>query len=68
MPCFFNRRRIKKLRLTQKEQTQVYKELLKEKTDEELHEMSEMDILDLILKLLPKIRKNMKEDVKLIYV
>ena len=71
MPCFFNYERIKQLRLTTEEQSQVYQELLKENTDEELHEMSEDELIKLILLVLMKIRKKikiMKKDVRLIYV
>jgi len=61
--------RIKQLRLTPNEQTAVYKALLKDYTDEELHEMSEEEIVKLILQLLGKLRnKKMKKDARLIYV
>ena len=49
MPCFFNYERIRQLRLTLEEETQVYQELLKQKTDKELHEMSEDKLIKLIL-------------------
>jgi hypothetical protein len=51
------------------EQNQIYQELLKENSDEELHEKSEDELVNLISRALLKIRKKkMEKDVKLIYV
>ncbi|MFX0024182.1 MAG: hypothetical protein ACFE9S_17785 [Candidatus Hermodarchaeota archaeon] len=50
-------------------QDQIYEELLKIKTDEELHEMPEDELTDLIIFLLPRIKKKpMKKEVKMIYI
>jgi len=50
-------------------QEQVYQELLKENSDEELHEMEENELLLLILEALKRIeKKKMKEEVRLIYI
>ena len=45
---------------------EVYEELLQEKNDEELHEMSENELLALILEVLK--RTKMRKEVKLIYI
>ncbi|MFX1317222.1 MAG: hypothetical protein ACFE9T_15275, partial [Promethearchaeota archaeon] len=71
IPCFFNKERIKWFLQTFKEisQDELYKELLKERTDNELHEMSEEELIDLILQVLNKMRKKkMKKEVKQIFV
>jgi len=50
-------------------QEQVYQELLKENSDDELHEMEENELLSLILEILKRIeKKKMKKEVKLIYI
>jgi len=50
-------------------QEQVYQELLKEKNDEELHEMEELELLFLVIRVLERIgKKKMKKEVRLIYV
>ena len=47
---------------------QIHQELLKENTDKELHEMSENELLNLILRIMLQLRKKMAKDVKMIYV
>ncbi|MFX1427895.1 MAG: hypothetical protein ACFFBE_15685 [Promethearchaeota archaeon] len=43
--------------------------LLKQKSDDELHQMSEDEIVELILKIINWLRlKKMKKEVELIYV
>lgn len=50
-------------------QEQVYQELLKEKSDDELHIMEENELLFLILEVLKRIeKKKMRKEVKLIYI
>ncbi|MFX0083206.1 MAG: hypothetical protein ACFE94_15790 [Candidatus Hodarchaeota archaeon] len=50
-------------------QEQIYQELLKEKSDKELHEMDENELIFLILEVLKRLeKKKMKKEVKLIYI
>jgi hypothetical protein len=49
-------------------QEQVYQELLKEKSDTELHEMSEEEIEWLVRKIILRLRKKMDKEVKTIYI
>jgi len=70
IPCFFQLIRIKRMVESNPEisEEQIHQELLKENTDKELHEMSENELLNLILRIMLQLRKKMAKDVKMIYV
>ncbi len=59
IPCFLRKERIKKLIESDQEisQEQVYQELLKDYSDIELHETSEDEILNLILRVRFQLRQ-----------
>jgi hypothetical protein len=72
MPCYLKKTRIKMTLDGLKEQfrQKVLDELLKQKSDEELHQMSEDEILDLIFKIIYwlRLKKKIAKDVEMIYV
>jgi len=71
MPCYFLRPRIKDLltKIPIVPKRQVEEELLKEKTDSELHEMSEDELYALIVSIYRKLmKKKMRKEANLIYI
>ncbi|MFW9867937.1 MAG: hypothetical protein ACFFEN_17725 [Candidatus Thorarchaeota archaeon] len=71
MPCYLKYPKISTILDGLKEQIRekVLDELLKQKSDEELHQMSEDEILELILKIIYWLRmKKMAKEVEMIYV
>ena len=71
MPCYFLYQRIKKLleQFNFITQNEIENELLKENSDEELHEMSEDDLYALILAIYKKlIKKKMRKEANLLYI
>ncbi|MFX1476872.1 MAG: hypothetical protein ACFFCI_01955 [Promethearchaeota archaeon] len=71
MPCYLKYPKISAMLDGLKEQIRekVLDELLKQKSDEELHQMSEDEILELILKIIYWLRmKKMAKEVEMIYV
>lgn len=71
MPCYLKYPRIRLTLDGLREQfrEKVLDELLKQKSDEELHQMSEDEILELILKIIYWLRmKKMAKEVEMIYV
>ena len=64
IPCYLRIERIKRLIVSDPEisEEQVHLELLKDYSDAELHEMSEQEILNLILRVMFELRKKM--DIK----
>ena len=71
MPCYFLRPRIKALlnRLRDVTQRQIEEELLKVKSDDELHEMEEDMLYNLIMIVYEMLRKRkMRQEVNLIYI
>ncbi len=71
MPCYFLKQKIKALleELRDITQYEIENELLKEYSDEELHEMSEEMLYALILAAYEKLRKKkMRREAKLIYI
>lgn len=71
MPCYFLKPKIKEAldELTDVTQREIEIELLKEYTNEELHEMSEDLLYILILAVYEKLKKKkMRKEVKLIYI
>ena len=59
MPCYFSNLRIKNLlkQFRQIQQRKIEEELLKEKTNAELHDMSEEELFALIVKAVYKLFK-----------
>ncbi|MHA2051735.1 MAG: hypothetical protein ACW986_19150 [Promethearchaeota archaeon] len=56
-------------RLTENFRVQVLDELIKQKSDEELHQMQEDEILELIAQIIYRLRlRKMAKDVEMIYV
>jgi len=71
MPCYFLKPRIKALlkELRFVKQREIEEELLKEKTDAELHEMSEDLLYALIMSICRKLmKKKMRKEATLIYI
>ncbi len=71
MPCYFLKPRIKTLlnRLRDVTQRQIEEELLKVKSDDELHEMEEDVLYNLIMIVYEMLRKRkMRKEVNLIYI
>ncbi|MHA2289439.1 MAG: hypothetical protein ACXABG_11700 [Promethearchaeota archaeon] len=71
MPCYFLKTKIKNLleELRDITQFEIENELLKEYSDEELHEMSEDMLYVLILAIYEKLKKKkMRKEAKLIYI
>jgi hypothetical protein len=71
MPCYLKYPRIRLTldRLTEQVREKVLDELLKQKSDEELHQMTEDEILELILKIIYWLsKKKMAKEVETIYV
>jgi len=71
MPCYFFKPKIKGVleELRDVTQYEIEIELLKEYTNEELHEMSEDLLYILILAVYEKLKKKkMRKEVKLIYI
>lgn len=71
MPCYFLKPKIKELvtKIPIIPQRQVEEELLKEKTNAELHEMSEDELYALIVSVYRKLlKKKMRKEVNLIYI
>lgn len=71
MPCYLKIPKVKMIfdKLKEKDRERVLDELLKQKNDEELHQMSEEEIIELILKIIYWLRlKKMRKEVELIYV
>jgi len=71
MPCYFSKPRIKNLveQLLEVKQWQIEEELLKEKSNTELHEMSEEELYALIVSILYKLmKKKMRKEANLIYI
>lgn len=71
MPCYFLKPKIKGVLKELRDTTQyeIEIELLKEYTNEELHEMSEDMLYILILAAYEKLKKKkMRKEVKLIYI
>ena len=71
MPCYFLKPKIKDLleELRDITQFEIENELLKEYSDEELHEMSEDMLYILILTVYEKLKKKkMRKEAKLIYI
>ena len=71
MPCYFLKPRIKSLlkELRFVKQREIEEELLKEKTDAELHEMSEDLLYALIMSICRKLlKKKMRKEATLIYI
>ena len=71
MPCYLLYQRIKKLleQFNFITQNEIENELLKENSDEELHEMSEDDLYALILAIYKKlIKKKMRKEANLLYI
>lgn len=71
MPCYFLKPRIKDLlnQLREVTQRQIEEELLKVKSDTELHEMPEDVLYMLIVSICRKLlKKKMRKEVNLIYI
>jgi hypothetical protein len=71
MPCYFLKPRIKALlnRLRDVTQRQIEEELLKVKSDDELHEMEEDVLYNLIMIVYEMLRKKkMRKEATLIYI
>ena len=71
MPCYFLKPRIKDLvnQFREVTQRQIEEELLKVKSDAELHEMSEDVLYNLILIVYEKLKKKkMRKEANLIYI
>jgi len=71
MPCYLKYPRIRMTidRLKVQLREKVLDELLKQKSDEELHQMSEDEILELMLRIIHWLRmKKMAKEVEMIYV
>ena len=71
MPCYFLKPRIKNLfeQFREFTQRQIEEELLKEKSDTELHEMSEDELFNLIMSIFYKLmKKKMRKEANLIYI
>jgi hypothetical protein len=71
MPCFFNKLRIRKL-LFQLEITNynaLYEEMLKQYTDDELHQMSEEKLIELIREIHLRLKKlkPMTKEIEMMY-
>ena len=70
IPCFLRNERIQKLIKNDPEisEEKVYRELLKDYSDNELHEMTEDEILNLILRAILRLHKPLNSETKLIYI
>jgi len=71
MPCYFLKPRIKALlnRLRDVTQRQIEEELLKVKSDDELHELEEDVLYNLIMIVYEMLRKKkMRKEATLIYI
>ncbi|MHA2009281.1 MAG: hypothetical protein ACXABO_19040 [Promethearchaeota archaeon] len=71
MPCYLKSPRVAKIinELKENVKTQVLDELLKQNTDEELHQMDDEKIVKLILNIIQRlIVKKMKKEVEMIYI
>jgi hypothetical protein len=71
VPCYLKLTRVRMTldRLTENFRVQVLDELIKQKSDEELHQMQEDEILELIAQIIYRLRlRKMAKDVEMIYV
>ena len=70
MPCFLKKIKVKNLlnELGLESEEQLYKRLLEYYFDSELHAMSEAQIIEVIKQIYRKHKRELKKEVKLIYI
>ena len=70
MPCFLKKFKVKNLLndLGLESEEKLYKKLLEYYSDLELHAMSETQIIEVIKHIYKKHKKELKKEVKLIYI